>query len=187
MQGLDGSFDAVFFVSYHGSMSSAGSALSHTYVPAAFSEVTLNGSVVGEEGINAPVACHYRIPVVLVTGDETTAAELRALCPGIHAAVVKRSITRFAADSVHPLDARELIRDAAHAAVAGAAGATPPEIDLPATLGLGFHTSDYAELASRIVGVERTGATSATISSADPLELFHTFITVVLLCRGFVE
>ena len=33
MQGLDASFDAIFLVSYHGSMGSEGSVLSHTYFP----------------------------------------------------------------------------------------------------------------------------------------------------------
>src|SRR3954469_11668244 len=74
MQGLDGSFDAVFFVSYHGSMSTA-SPLSHTYNPNAIAEVSLNGTVVGESGINALVALAHEVPVVLVTGDDVTAEE----------------------------------------------------------------------------------------------------------------
>ncbi len=187
MEGLDGSFDAVFFVSYHGSMSAHASTLSHTYFPAAFAEVTLNGAVVGEAGINALVAQHYGVPVVLITGDETTAAEIGKVCPGIRAAVVKRSVTRFAAESLHPHAACELIREQARQAVADLAAAAPPAIDLPATLGLRFHNTDYADLATRISGVERTGDLEAAITGADPLALFTTFITVVLLCRGFVE
>lgn len=187
MEGLDGSFDAVFLVSYHGSMSAHASTLSHTYFPAAFAEVTLNGAVVGEAGINALVAQHYGVPVVLITGDETTAAEIGELCPGIRAAVVKRSVTRFAAESLHPHAACELIREQARLAVADLAGAAPPAIGLPATLGLRFHNTDYADLATRISGVARTGDLDAVITGADPLALFTTFITVVLLCRGFVE
>lgn len=187
MQGLDETFDAAFFVSYHGSMSSGGSVLSHTYFPAAIAEVTLNGSVVGEGGLNALVARAYGVPVVLVTGDDTTAAELAPLCPGIRSAVVKRSVTRFAAESLHPDAACELIRTQAKAAAGGAASTRPPAITLPATIGIRFHNSDYTELAARVAGVERTGDVTATIHGADPLELFETFITVVLLCRGFIE
>jgi D-amino peptidase len=43
MQALAGSFDAILFVSYHGSMGSNGFVLSHTYFPQAFVEVTVNG------------------------------------------------------------------------------------------------------------------------------------------------
>ncbi len=187
MEGLDDTFDAIFFVSYHGSMSAHGSTLSHTYFPAAFSEVTLNGDVVGEAGINALVARHYGVPVVLITGDETTAAEIGKVCPGIRSAVVKRSVTRFAADSLHPSAACELIREQARLAVAELDEAAPPAISLPAVLGIRFHNTDYADLAARISGVERTGDLQATITDEDPLQLFQTFITVVLLCRGFVE
>jgi D-amino peptidase len=187
MQGLDESFDAAFFVAYHGSMSANGSVLSHTYFPAAIAEVTLNGRVVGEGGINALVAAGYGVPVVLVTGDEATAAELADLCPGIRAAVVKRSVTRFAADSMHPDEACARIREEAQAAVEGLAAARPPIVQLPATLDVRFHTSDYAELAARIGGIERTGDLTARLRGADPAALFDTFITAVLLCRGFVE
>ena len=105
MQGLDDSFDAVFFVSYHGSMASEASALSHTYNPRAIARVLLNGTEVGESGINMLVASGHGVPVVLITGDDTTAEEARRVCPDIRAAVVKTSVTRFAADSLHPADA----------------------------------------------------------------------------------
>src|SRR3954469_2599427 len=118
MQGLDASFDAVFFVSYHGSMSSRASTLSHTYNPRAIADVRLNGQVTGEAGINALVAMAHGVPIVLVTGDDETATETARFCPGIRAAVVKRSVTRFAADSLHPEQARDLIRTTARDAVA---------------------------------------------------------------------
>jgi D-amino peptidase len=187
MEGLDESFDAAFFISYHGSMSAPASALSHTYFPAAIAEVTLNGIVVGEAGINALVARHFGVPVVLITGDETTRDEISEICPGIRAAVVKRSVTRFAADSMHPADACALIREEARLAVEGLGGVEPPAIALPATLGIRFHQGVYAGLAERVRGVTRTGDLTATITDEDPLELFATFVTTVLLCRGFVE
>lgn len=187
MQGLDASFDAAFFVSYHGSMSSTESVLSHTYFPAAFAEVTLNGNVVGEAGINALVATAYQVPIVLITGDATTAAEIELICPRIESAIVKRSITRFAAESLHPDRAVALIREKARAAIEGLDRTDIPVIELPASLYIRFHNTDYAELACRIDGVKRSGDCSATIEAQDPLELFRSFITVVLLCRWLVE
>ncbi len=187
MQGLDESFDAIFFVSYHGSMSSKGSVLSHTYFPQAFAEVTINGTVAGEAGINALVAKAHGVPIVLVTGDDTTAAETEKFCPGIHAAVVKKSVTRFAAEALHPHVACDLIREQARLAITDLGSAAQVEISLPATLGISFRSSDHAELASRIAGVSRTGDLSATLTEDDPLRLYRTFITVVLLCRGLVE
>ncbi len=187
MEGLDPSYDAVFFVSYHGSMASEASALSHTYNPRAIGRVLLNGVEVGESGINALVALGHGVPVVLVTGDDTTAEEAERVCPGIRSAVVKTSVTRFAADSLHPAQACDLIRERAAEAITGLGSARPPAIDLPATLEVLFHNGDLAKMATRIAGVERVDARTVTITDDDPVRLYETFITVVLLTRAIVE
>jgi D-amino peptidase len=124
---------------------------------------------------------------VLVTGDETTAAEMARFSPGVHAAVVKRSVSRFAADSLHPAAARALIRAEAEAAVAGLAAAPAVAAESPVRLEIAFRTSDYADLAARITGIERTGDLAASIVADDPLAVYTTFITAVLLCRGLSE
>lgn len=186
MQGLDASFDAIFFVSYHGSMST-GSPLSHTYNPRAIAEVSLNGTVVGESGLNALVALGHGVPIVLVTGDEVTAAEASAVSPGVHQAVVKQAVTRFAADSMHPHAACALIRERARAAIAGLARAAPPAISLPARLDVTFRNADLAEMASWIDGVTRTGATTVNAADDDPIRLFRRFLTTVLLTRDIAE
>ena len=186
MQGLDSSFDAVFLVSYHGSMSTS-SPLSHTYNPAAIAEVSLNGEVVGESGINALVALGYGVPVVLVTGDETTAAEAQRVCPGVHAAVVKTGVSRFAADSLHPAAARELIAARAQAAIVHLGAARLPAIDLPATLAVTFRNPDLAEMATWVTGVVRSGNTAVTLTDDDPIRLYRTFVTAVLLTRQIAE
>lgn len=189
MQGLDASFDGVFFVSYHGSMSSTHATLSHTYNPLAISEVRLNGVVAGESGINALVALGHGVPVLLITGDETTAAEMAPFCPGALGAVVKSSVSRFAADSLHPEEARATIRAAARRAVEGLDAARLPDITLPATLTVRMRNADLAEMATWISGVEPVPGdpVSVRITDDDPVRLYRTFITVVLLTRGIAE
>ncbi len=187
MQGLDASYDAVFFVSHHGSMASDASTLSHTYNPKAIARVRLNGTEVGESGINALVALCHGVPVVLVTGDATTAAEAQRICPGIHAAVVKTSVTRFSADSLHPTVACELIRDTAAAAVSDLGSASLPQVELPATMEVTLRNSDFAEMATRVAGVERVDPLIVQLVDDDPIRLYQRFITVVLLTRGRAE
>jgi D-amino peptidase len=189
MQGLDASYDGVFFVSYHGSMAAEQATLSHTYNPLAISEVRLNGVVAGESGINALVALGHGVPVLLITGDGTTAAELEPFCPDAVGAVVKSSVSRFAADSLHPEEAREVIREAARTAVGALPSAGLPRIELPATLTVRMRNPDLAEMATWITGVERDPADAVTVrlTDDDPVRLYRTFITVVLLTRGIAE
>ncbi|MBR7832731.1 M55 family metallopeptidase [Actinospica durhamensis] len=191
MQGLDDSFDGIFFVSYHGSMSAGPATLSHTYNPLAIAEVRLNGTVVGESGINALVALGHRVPVLLITGDDTTAAELRPLCPDARAAVVKKSVTRFAAESLHPSRACALIQATAREAVEAAARGEIklPRIALPATLSVRMRNPDLAELACWLERVEPDPAepTVVHLRDEDPIRLYRTFVTLVLLTRGIAE
>jgi D-amino peptidase len=192
MQGLDASFDAVFFVSYHGSAAGGPATLSHTYNPAAIAEVRLNGVPAGESGVNSLVALGHGVPVVLVTGDQTTAAELRPYWPEAHAAVVKQSVSRFAAESLHPARADHLIKQSAYAAVEALKQARErptARIRLPATLTVRMRNPDLAEMATWIERVEPDADDPVVVHLADddPIRLYRTFITVVMLTRGIAE
>jgi len=185
MQGLDNSFDACLFVSYHGSVG-APAGLSHTYSPRAVTEVRLDGVVTGEAGINALVAAHYRVPVVLVTGDDCACAETAALIPGIHTAVVKDHVSRVAAHSLHPVRARQLIREQARAAMAGLAAAKPPPLH-PGVLEVSVRHTDIAEAASWVRGVQRTGPRQLRIQGEDRLATYRAFCAAILLTRTVAE
>jgi len=185
MQGLDDSFDAVLFVSYHGSVG-APAGLSHTYSPRVVVEARLDGVVTGEAGINALVAAHYGVPVVLVTGDRCACDETAVLIPGVHAAVVKEPVSRTAAHSLHPSRARALIRDTAEKAVAGAAAAEPPPL-ASATLEVSVRTTDIAEAASWARGVDRTGPRELRIHGENALATYRSFCAAILLTRTVAD
>jgi D-amino peptidase len=187
MEGLDASFDAAFMLGYHGAISAEHAILSHTYNPAAIWETRLNGAPVGESGLNALVALHHGVPVVLITGDEATAHEAQPFLPSIETVVVKRSITRTAAESLHPDRACELIRAGAARALSRVDSVSTPTIELPATVEITFLTADMAEMSTWIRGVERTAARTVTATDDDPLRLYRTFVTIVTLTRSLVE
>ena len=185
MQGLDGSFDAILFISYHGSVG-APAGLSHTYNPRAVVEARLDGAVTGEAGINALVAAHYGVPVVLVTGDRCACEETAALIPGVHGAIVKEHVSRLAAHSLHPDAACALIRETAQRAVAGAAAAAPPPLG-SAVLEISVRTTDIAEAATWVRGVERTGPRELRFGGDDPLAVYRSFCAAILLTRSIAE
>jgi D-amino peptidase len=205
MQGLDATADVVFMVGYHGSISGESSVLSHTYNPAVFSHVSLNGARVGESGINALVALACQAPVGLITGDQQTIAEVDPFLPDAERVVVKESFTRFGAANLHPELAREMIADGARRAVervvaepsqvweiaaepAVAPAEEPgvlrlPAISLPADLEAHMQTADMAEVASWVRGVERTGVRAVSIRGEDPLAMFRSFVGVTYITR----
>jgi D-amino peptidase len=184
MEGLDPSYDAVVLLGYHAAMATPG-VLSHTYNPRAVANVTLNGTATGEAGLNALVAQHHRVPIAAITGDQYVGPEAAPFCPGIEAIEVKRSVSRFAAEHLHPDAARERIREG----VASAVGAhlRPPAIELPATIEVELLSPDMAEQATWIAGVTRVDSRTVSFADDDPLRLFRTFLTLVFLTRSLVE
>ncbi|TCC42898.1 peptidase M55 [Kribbella capetownensis] len=187
MEGLDDSFDAALFISYHGSADSTSSVLFHTYNPRAIAEVRLNGEIAGEAGVNALVALAHGVPVVLISGDRVTIDEAQPFCPDIESVVVKESVSHNAALSLHPDTARELIRDGAQRAVDRLTGFRLPTITLPAELTIRYRNRALAELGCELRGVERRDEKIVALRNDDPLRLFRIFIAAVFLSRGVSE
>ena len=184
MEGLDASYDVVLFLGYHAAIQTPG-ILSHTYNPRAIADVRINGTVTGEAGINALVAQHLGVPVALITGDQYVGPEAEPFCPGIDAVEVKRSISRYAAENLHPDVARARIREGVVTALGR--DRTPPAIDLPATFDVELLSPDMAEQATWLRGVERVDSRTVRFTEDDPLALYRTFMALVFLTRSLVE
>jgi D-amino peptidase len=189
MEGLDASFDAILFLGYHGSVGASQSVLSHTYNPRAIWEVRINGEIVGETALNALVAAHYGVPIALVTGDQVTAAEARQLQPAHVCVEVKRSISRYASESLHPETARALIHAGAHRALTEDKPRSAPTFTMPIQIEVTFLTADMAEMSTWLHGARLADDRARTVllSGDDPLTLFRTFVTMVMLTRALVE
>lgn len=187
MQGLDAGFDAIFFIGYHGSIGHERAILSHSYNPRAIWEARLNGTVVGESGINALVAAQFGVPIALVTGDQATADEAREIAPTAELVVVKDSISRFAASNLHPQQACTLIRAGASRAIQHLAEQQPPQLPAANELELTFLTADMAEMACWVQGTRRTGVRTVVVTAEQPLTLFQQFVTIVTLTRAIAE
>jgi D-amino peptidase len=185
MQDLDSSYDVIFLVGYHGSISGEASTLSHTYNPEVFSAAQVNGIEVGESGINALVADHFGVPIGLITGDEVTQRQTAPFARNAVQVVTKYSESRFSAKSLHPAESRKLIRAGAEQAVqrAAAGGLRNPELERPVRLELDVQTADMAEVGSWVKGAERTGARTIRIESDDALSVYRSFVSINYITR----
>lgn len=185
LQGLDASFHAAFFVGYHGAIGEPEAILSHTYNPRAIWEAKVDDVVVGEIGINALMCEYFGVPVRLVTGDQATVVEAREVIPGVHVAEVKRSFSRYSAESLSPEESRAVIRREAAASLAAVAEAetTRRRVEIELT----FLVADMAGMAEWIRGVERTGPRTVRFSAPDGLEAYRTFYALLQLTRSIAE
>lgn len=187
MEGLDSSFDGALFVSYHGSIGAERAILSHTYNPRAIWEARINGEIVGESGINALVAAHYGVPIIFVSGDEVTAREATLVAPQAEKVIVKQSLGRFAASHIHPSAACRLLREGASRAARNIQSMCPPAFDRPVSLEVIFQVADMAEMSCRVRGVERIASRTIAIRDENLLDLYRSFVAVILLTRALVD
>src|SRR5512143_376750 len=94
VQGIGPDVQGVLFIGYHARAGTPNAVLDHTWSSKAVYNVWLNGVVVGEVGLNAAVCGHFGAPVILVTGDQSVAAEARALLGPIETVEVKQASSR---------------------------------------------------------------------------------------------
>jgi D-amino peptidase len=150
------------------------------------SDARIGGVRAGESGINALAATGHGVAIAAITGDQYVGPEAAPFCPRIAAIEVKRSVSRYAAEHLHPDVARQRIREGVADALSGPT-ATPPAIRLPATLEIRLVSPDLAEQSTWLRGVERVSSTTVRCEDDDPLRLYRTFMTLVSLTRSLVE
>ncbi len=183
VEGLDETFDAVFLVGYHAPAGVRDGVLNHAFHPY---ELRYNGEVFSETGLTASVAGHYGVPVALVTGDDAAIRDAKTLL-GPHVGVsVKRGISRLAGDSVHPEEARRLIRAGAAEAVERlkAGEFQPLKVATPVEIEIDFYYSPEADVSALIPTVERTGDRTVRFTSPDALRAYRTFLASYYLARS---
>jgi D-amino peptidase len=155
MEGLDETFDAVIFIGYHAKAQAPRGLFAHTG-SGVVRDLRINGESVGEGGMNALLAAWYGVPVVLVTGDDTAVAEVRARVPGIRGVEVKRAINTRAVELKPVERARREIGEAAQAAIAAIPGGGRHEPTRAASyrVELQYNNFTYPEIATAFAEVE---------------------------------
>jgi D-amino peptidase len=181
MEGVERGWDLAVFVGYHAKAGTAQAILDHTYT-SRIHDVRLNNISVGELGINAALAGAFGVPLGVVTGDQSLAAECRALLgPTVDTVIVKEAISRHAARSVAPERSQQLIRDAVRSAVAQqrAKGALRPfGVGSPVALEVDFALTVHADHAAMVPGFRRAGPRTVGFQHQDYREVFRAFRTM---------
>jgi D-amino peptidase len=186
MQGIDESVAGVMFIGYHARNGSSNAILDHTWSSRTVAHVWLNDILTGEYGLNAAVAGHFGVPVIMVSGDQTACAQVSELLGDVETAVVKQASGRFAAECLVPQVSQEMICQSAARAVERLAAGDVPEpfvLDMPITVTVEFFTSDMADRATRIPFTKREG-TRVSLTVPEMASAYNGFRAMVMLAIG---
>ena len=179
MEGIDETFDGAIFVGYHAGTTNPEGVRAHTISSATLADVRLGGISVPEAGINAAIAGHFGVPVIMITGDDVIAREATRIIGDLETVIVKRSISFEAARTLTPVAGQRRIREAAQRAVARLEDFEPYRIDTPINVVVRFKNYRPSEILALLPLFERHDAHAVSFEANDMLEAAATleFIT----------
>lgn len=179
MAGIDETFDAVIFLGYHASITNVEGVLAHTISGGSLTRVSLNGINMPEAGINAALAGHFGVPVVMISGDDAVIKETRSIIGDIEGAEVKKSLGLHSANTITPAAAYKLIFEKVSTALSRLEDFKPYVLKKPITLEVEFTNRLSAELLAYLSIVERIDARTIRFVGKDIIEVsdFLDFIT----------
>ena len=171
MQGIDETFDGVIFIGYHAGTTNPDGVRAHTMSSARLADVRLNDVSVPEAGINAAIAGHFGVPVIMLSGDDAIAAEAQAIIGSIETAVVKEAISFHSAKTLTPSAAQALIRAAAERAVGRISDFQPYRPPTPITVDVRFKNYRPSQVLALLPMFIRTDAHAVRFTGADMVEV----------------
>ncbi|MFD6803941.1 M55 family metallopeptidase [Streptomyces cyaneofuscatus] len=179
--GLDEGTDAVLLVGYHARAGRGPAVLAHTMNDGIL-DVRVAGRSMGEIGLNAAMAGHLAVPVVLLSGDDSACAELCDLVPSAVTVAVKEALGQGAAVVLHPEEARERLRRAATEAIARHAEVSPLTLAGPLEVEVDLSAPFMVDLATLVPAVSRAeGGRTVTFTAADFAEAYRLVLLLAQL------
>lgn len=171
MQGIDETFDGVVFLGYHTSTTNSEGVRAHTISSATLADVRLNGISMPEAGINAAIAGHFNVPVIMISGDDAIVKEATTLLGNIEGATVKWAYSFHSAKTMTPEAAYDLIREKVKTAVGRIKEFKPYKLKTPIQLEVRFKNYRPSEILSYLSIVQRTDAHSIKFIGKDMIEV----------------
>jgi len=169
MDGVDGSFDAAFLISYHARAGTDAAIMNHTLL-GSIHNFWINGVLVGEGGISSAIAGHFGVPLALVSGDDKVAKEMKELLGDVETAVTKYAVDRYTARCLTPEETGARIKQAAKRALGRLGDFKPYRVDTPVKLEVEFTSASTALLASTVPGIVREGPRRISVTAEDMIQ-----------------
>ncbi|MGH7601014.1 MAG: M55 family metallopeptidase [bacterium] len=171
VQGIDETFDGVIFIGYHTGTTNPEGVRAHTISSATLADVRLNGISMPEAGINAAIAGHFNVPVIMISGDDAIVKEATTLLGNIEGATVKWAYSFHSAKTMTPEAAYDLIRKKVKTAVGRTKEFKPYKLKTPVQLEVRFKNYRPSEILSYLPIVQRADAHSIKFTGKDMIEV----------------
>lgn len=113
---MERKYSAVAFIGQHARANRSEAVMAHSYSSMGIQRILMNGLEVGEIETRTALAGWFDIPVILLTGDQAAADDLKAIVPKAEMAVVKEGLGYYSCISLSAKAAQDLIEEKARLA-----------------------------------------------------------------------
>ena len=176
--------DVAMFIGYHARLGTSLAVLDHTYTSRL--RLWINGVEAGESYMNTLLCGFNGVPVLLYSGDQALANEVKEFSPSALRVVVKEAFGRSAAASLSLEKSSLLIKEAAEDAIkAWQEGKIKPIVtSKPVKIKVEFIISEMAEQAAVLPGAKQIDP--RTVVSVQPdIELgIRAFLSMIALAKA---
>lgn len=181
MEGIGSSFSGVFYIGYHAKRGTPEAVLDHTYSESCVLDISVNNVSMGEFGINNLLAGWFKVPGLMISGDDKVVKEAKVLCHDIIGVTVKKSFGRYDALYLPIKQVKETLKNGSSEAAKRVADITPFEMESPYDIKIKFTFAEMAELVSNVPTVERIDNSTVSIKGEDYERCFRTLLVCLRL------
>ena len=154
---IDSTYDGLILLGHHAMFGTQNAVLDHTYDQYMIRELKVNGTALGEFGLNSLVAAEKGVPVIMTSGDDALEREAKAFCSDVEVAVVKKAEGRYCAKCLPKAESRKILTETARKAVSGITDQKCVDVPVSPVLEITFQQTCMADGTMRVKDIRRTG------------------------------
>lgn len=172
MPSLDATYDGLILMGVHAMAGTQDGFLDHTFNSGTIFDYAINGTSVGEIGVQALYAAHFGVPILAVSGDAAGVREAEAILGTIPTVAVKTGIGRNRAHCLAPDVAHARQREMYREALATSKERKALDSEYPGTLSITFYRQDMADDLMREPSWTRESARTISRQIRSGLEVY---------------
>lgn len=171
VQNLDATFNGIIFIGYHARAGTENGFLAHTG-SGSVKGLWLNGTEVGEGGLNAWFAGSLNVPVLLASGDKTFTEEIVKITP-TRTVITKEAIGLRSAKLLHPDVVQKKLAEKITEAIRDIRNARTVAVTKPIEVLVKVDNPTRADVAMSIPGVKRVDGYTVGFTAKDMEEAYR--------------
>lgn len=186
MEGLDGSFDAVFLVGYHAMIGTLHGMMDHSYSASCIYNARLNGRTVGEVEINAYFAGLFEVPIALVSGDDVLEQQLKDFFQ-VPYVCTKQGLGRFTGKMFPPELVEKKFREKTREAIKSYRDLEVKRFEGTYELEVDLATTVIADAVAIVPGIIRLSGRTVAYRSKNYSDVFRMILTIAIMGGRFAQ